>query len=175
MLSKQSFAGVVDALALDDELGELAAAHEVTKGRLFQALLEELRSAGVGHAQTDNSAKRGGAHDFRAEFGPARWHSLSLRADALRKLVRIKVADDNDLKTAREGFVLCKAFFDSLELHLVEGKEALKGRIVHPPAPGTLRQKAVRFGCPIGSLCLDHVCTCLEMTLKCRLEWTDRK
>ena len=115
-------AGVVDALALDDELGELAAAHEVTKGRLFQALLEELRSAGVGHAQTDNSAKRGGAHDFRAEFGPARWHSLSLRADALRKLVRIKVADDNDLKTAREGFVLCKAFFDSLaELAALRG------------------------------------------------------
>ena len=106
--------GVRDALALDDELGVLSTEHEMSKGRLFQALLEELRAVGANHAQTDNSVKKSGRTDYRAEFGEERWAALAQRADALRNLVRIKVADDNDLKTARAGLVLCAEFFDGL-------------------------------------------------------------
>ena len=80
-----------------------------------QALLEELRQAGADHAQTDNSgSKTQQTTDYAAEFGPSEWAALAQRADSLRKLVRIKVADDNDLKTARAGFLLCAEFFDGL-------------------------------------------------------------
>ena len=79
-----------------------------------QALLEELRQAGAGHAQTDNSGQKEGATDYAAEFGHEAWQLLAQRADSLRKLVRIKVADDNDLKTARSGLTLCHDFFRGL-------------------------------------------------------------
>jgi hypothetical protein len=102
------------ALAFDDELAGLAAAHEMSKGRLFQALLEELRAAEAGHAQVDNSGKKGSSTDYSAEFGEARWSELAKEADNLRKLVRIKVADDNDLKTARQGLLICQEFFDGI-------------------------------------------------------------
>lgn len=94
-------AAVLDALALDEELTDLAAAHEMSKGRLFQELLEELRAAGVDHAQTDNSARRDGTTDHSIEFGAARWRVLAARADALRRLVRIKVARAHQRARAR--------------------------------------------------------------------------
>lgn len=107
-------ASVSRALAFDDELATLAAAHEMSKGRLFQALLEELRAAEAGHAQVDNSGKKASTTDYAAEFGDARWAELAANADNLRKLVRIKVADDNDLKTARQGLLICREFFDDI-------------------------------------------------------------
>lgn len=104
------------ALALDDELDQLARTRGVIKGKLFQSLLEALRAEGAAHAQLDNSVKHlGGIADATA-FGLnlAQWASLTMRADALRNLVRIKVADDNDLRTARLGLVLCAEFFRAL-------------------------------------------------------------
>ena len=110
-------AAVRDALRLDDELGEIATSvHARSKGHLFQALLETLRAAGVDHAQTEMSPgkARVPSVDFRDALGDERWQALATRCDALRKLVRIKVADDNDLRTARAGLVLCNEFFDAL-------------------------------------------------------------
>ena len=42
------------------------------------------------------------------------WGVLTHKADAMRKLVRIKLADDNDLKTARSGLEMCDEFFKGL-------------------------------------------------------------
>jgi hypothetical protein len=119
-------ADVADARAFDDELGLLATSHAMLKGRIFQGLLECLRAAGADHAQLDNSAKKQGGGGIAQECGlaPAEWSALADRADALRKLVRVKVADDNDLKTARRGLDTCADFFAGLErlttLKLVE-------------------------------------------------------
>ena len=108
--------GVADARALDDELTAMAGRTGVLKGRIFQGLLECLRAQGAAHAQLDNSAKKPGGGSVAAECGldPPEWEALADRADALRKLVRIKVADDNDLKTARAGLDMCATFFDGL-------------------------------------------------------------
>lgn len=60
--------------------------------------------------------------NYSEEFGDASWAQLAKRADALRNLVRIKVADDNDLKTAHAGLQLCGEFFDGLaELSSMRG------------------------------------------------------
>ena len=108
--------GVADARALDDELTSLARSTGVLKGRIFQGLLECLRAQGAAHAQLDNSAKKQPGGNVATELGltTPEWQSLADRADALRKLVRIKVADDNDLKTARQGLDLCARFFEGL-------------------------------------------------------------
>ena len=105
---------VTSAIAFNDELARLGAEHEMSKGRLFQALLEELRDAGADHAQMDNSSKKGDRTDYRTEFGADKWAGLAASADALRNLVRVKVADDNDLRTARAGLVICNDFFEGL-------------------------------------------------------------
>ena len=108
--------GVADAIALDDELNALASTTGILKGKIFQGLLECLRAAGAEHAQLDNSAKKPGGGNVAHECGldTSEWTALADRADALRKLVRIKVADDNDLKTARAGLDMCAVFFDGL-------------------------------------------------------------
>ena len=105
-----------ETIALDNELGALAESSGVLKGRIFQGLLECLRSAGADHAQMDNSAKKQGGGGVARECGvePPDWRALADRADDLRKLVRVKVADDNDLKTARQGLQLCDEFFEDL-------------------------------------------------------------
>jgi len=118
---------VQEALAFDDELCELAASRGVIKGKLFQALLEELRATGASHAQLDNSCKKFGGFGVAKEFklNLAEWASLTMKADALRNLVRIKVADDNDLQTARSGLVLCYEFFLGLgQLTELRGPQA---------------------------------------------------
>ena len=56
----------------------------------------------------------GYATDYPEEFGPDTWARLVGCADALRLLVRVKVADDNDLKTAHSGLQICTAFFEGL-------------------------------------------------------------
>ena len=112
-------ASVTSALAFDDELTALGAEHEMPKGRIFQALLEELRHAGADHAQTENTPTKTASQTasrskYHEEFGAEKWAELAASADTLRNLVRIKVADDNDLKTARQGLILCRDFFDGL-------------------------------------------------------------
>ena len=133
----------------------LSEANAISTGRIFQGLLECLREAGAEHAQLDNSAKKqNGGMGVARQCGldANAWDALAQRADALRKLVRIKVrgahaqsachalptslprrerrpsapppaqaypdvhqvADDNDLKTAKAGLVLCHEFFDGL-------------------------------------------------------------
>ena len=42
------------------------------------------------------------------------WARLTMRAHDLRQLVRIKVADDNDLRTARQGLELAAEYFAAL-------------------------------------------------------------
>ena len=73
-----------------------------------------MTAAEAGHAQVDNSGKKAPSTDYVAEFGDARWAELAANADNLRKLVRIKVADDNDLKTARQALLICREFFDGI-------------------------------------------------------------
>ena len=106
---------VQDALSLDDELDALAAKGAL-KGKIFQGLLEALRAAGAGHSQLDNSCKNLTGMALPQEYGLSlmQWSMLTLQADALRNLVRIKVADDNDLRTARLGLLLCNDFFQAL-------------------------------------------------------------
>ena len=108
---------VVDALALDDELHALSERRGLLKGHVFQALLEALRAQGTSHAQLDNSCKQLGGVATPHELGLSllQWSLLCARADALRNLVRVKVADDNDLRTARLGLLLCRDFFAALE------------------------------------------------------------
>ena len=57
------------------------------------------------------------------------------QADALRNLVRIKVADDNDLRTARTGLEECAECFVGIAAGanargIAEGEMMLKGK--HP-------------------------------------------
>lgn len=107
---------VAESLTLDDELDLLALSHHVLKGKLFQGLIEALRAAGCGHAQFENSVKHIGGN-MATELGLSlvHWSRLTLQADAMRNLVRIKVADDNDLRTCREGLLLCDDFFRALQ------------------------------------------------------------
>jgi hypothetical protein len=109
---------VSKALAFDDALTAAAAAAERTKGHLFQALLEALREQGAEHAQMDNSSKNIFAGSMVAattyKMSLAQWARLTYDASDLRNLVRVKVADDNDLRTARQGLELAAEFFDAL-------------------------------------------------------------
>ena len=119
---------VDQALAFDAKLDQLAMTAGKVKGRLFQALLEELRAQGASHAQMDNSNKNlfGGAMVAASEFGLdlVTWSRLTVAADELRQLVRIKVADDNDLKTARSGLVLAAELFAAVtRLAKLQAKE----------------------------------------------------
>ena len=109
---QQARASVGQALRFDEELGELAAAKGVSKGKLFQAMVEALRKAGESSAQLDNSGEHlEGLGNEEFGLSVAEWAVLTQKADSLRKLVRIKLADDNDLKTARSGLELCDEFF----------------------------------------------------------------
>jgi len=106
---------VADALAFDDQLSSLSSERGISKGLLFQSLLEELRQAGATHAQLDNSAGKIEGAGIRSAsslgISLSVWSKLCLQADALRNLVRIKIADDNDLQTARRGLEECAACF----------------------------------------------------------------
>ena len=65
-----------------------------------------------------NSAKLlpGSAAGVAKDFGLSllQWAQMLLAAEDLRTLVRVKVADDNDLKTASQGLQLCAEFFAGL-------------------------------------------------------------
>lgn len=86
------------------------------KGTVFQELLAALRRAGASHAQTDLSARAEAASSGDGTFGLSRseWVAMQAQADSLRKLVRIKLADDNDLQAAQCALATCSEFFSSL-------------------------------------------------------------
>ena len=91
-------------------------------------LLEALREHGAAHAQLDNSSKNlfagtmAASKEYKMSLGD--WARLTYAASDLRTLVRIKVADDNDLRTARSGLELAAEFFDALSrLASLRGEE----------------------------------------------------
>ena len=108
---------VASALAFDARLTELAAESGALKGTIFQDLLAALREAGASHAQVDLSFReRSGSVAELLGLNLSEWASLQGQADALRNLVRIKVADDNDLKAANLALQTCSDFFGGLTL-----------------------------------------------------------
>ena len=97
---------VSESLAFDNALGQKAAAVGVLKGTIFQALL----------ARADGSAEATAA-SVGVEMAEAEWEAQAAGADALRKLVRIKVQDDNDLKAANGALSSCAEFFANLSTY----------------------------------------------------------
>ena len=98
---------VTAALAFDNALGKLASDRGILKGTIFQALLASVEGS------DSASAKSVGLDDMSA----SEWVSQAARADALRKLVRIKVQDDNDLKAANGALSSCGDFFANLSIY----------------------------------------------------------
>ena len=97
---------VSESLAFDNSLGQRAAALGVLKGTIFQALL----------ARADGSAEATAA-SVGVEMEATEWEAQAAGADALRKLVRIKVQDDNDLKAANGALSSCAEFFANLSTY----------------------------------------------------------
>ena len=62
-------------------------------------------------------ADRGSGSAEAAALGVGRteWVAMQASADSMRGLVRIKIADDNDIKAARCALETCRDFFDALE------------------------------------------------------------
>ena len=105
------------SLAFDDELGALAKGRGVNKGAIFQALLEALREAGCDHGgglDNDKDDKRLAGMGLEFGCSISQWALLAHRAEVMRRLIRIKLQDENDLRTARQGLLLCSAFFEDL-------------------------------------------------------------
>ena len=111
-------------MAFETSLSELAKEKGVLKGKIFQSLLEDLRGAQASHAQVDLSARANGESGAEVFAIPrAQWVAMQAQADTLRNLVRIKIADDNDIKAARCALATCADFFDNLEeLSKLRGK-----------------------------------------------------
>ena len=129
---------VSQALRFEEELDELATSRDVLKGRLFQAMLESQRvrraaDVVVAEAATEPlegprapPSKGDGSEPSvesqqppligNADFGltSVEWAELVEKANDLCELIKIKVQDDNDLKTARAGLSMCKGFLDTL-------------------------------------------------------------
>ena len=129
---------VSQALRFEEELDELATSRDVLKGRLFQAMLESQcvrRAADVVVAEAATEPLEGprappskgdGSEPSvesqqppligNADFGltSVEWAELVEKANDLCELIKIKVQDDNDLKTARAGLSMCKGFLDTL-------------------------------------------------------------
>lgn len=98
---------VAASLAFDDALGKLASDKGVLKGTIFQALL----------AKADGSEAATAASVGLEEMAASEWEAQAAGADALRKLVRIKVQDDNDLKAANGALSSCGEFFSNLGIY----------------------------------------------------------
>ena len=122
---------VTEALQFDEELAELAASRGILKGKLFQALVEALRKQREAEAliaavvaPDDSEGETPRPLDLQQgvpltgndEFNFTRdeWAELVRRADDLRQLIKIKVQDDNDLRTAHSGLDMCKDFLGTL-------------------------------------------------------------
>lgn len=93
--AKAASAAVEEALTFVSALDSLACLARQRKSRLFRALVEE-------DAQAAGSAFGGDA---------AEWAELVCRARRCRDLVRVKIQDDNDLNTARDGLRMCQEYF----------------------------------------------------------------
>ena len=128
---------VSQALRFEEELDELATSRDVLKGRLFQAMLESQRvrraaDVVVAEAATEPlegprapPSKGDGSEPSvesqqppligNADFGltSVEWAELVEKANDLCELIKIKVQDDNDLKTARAGLDV-QGFLDTL-------------------------------------------------------------
>jgi len=94
------------SLTFDESLAATAESSKQLKGTIFQALL----------AFADGRAESTAA-SVNCEIGEAEWQELSRGSDALRKLVRIKVQDDNDLKAANQALQSCAEFFENLKVY----------------------------------------------------------
>ena len=129
---------VSQALRFDEELDELATSRDVLKGRLFQAMLESQRvrraadvviaeaateplegprappSKGDGSDPSVESQQPPLIGNDNFDLTSAEWAELVDKANDLCELIKIKVQDDNDLKTARAGLSMCKGFLDTL-------------------------------------------------------------
>ena len=97
---------VASSLAFDTGLGQRAADSGQLKGTIFQALL----------AYSDGS-HGATASSVGLELSEEEWQAEAQGADALRKLVRIKVQDDNDLKAANGALSSCGDFFANLSIY----------------------------------------------------------
>lgn len=94
------------SVSFDVTLAERAQSSGVLKGTIFQALL----------AFADGRAEST-AESVGVQLSDGDWAELSQGSDALRKLVRIKVQDDNDLKAANLALKSCADFFDNLKCY----------------------------------------------------------
>uniref|UniRef100_A0A7S2IFW4 Uncharacterized protein n=1 Tax=Haptolina brevifila TaxID=156173 RepID=A0A7S2IFW4_9EUKA len=102
---------VSSSLEFDVLLGQRAASSGVLKGAIFQGLLA------FADGRSESTAESVGI-----EMSDGDWEELSGSADTLRKLVRIKVQDDNDLKAANSALSSCDEFFRNLELYSTREK-----------------------------------------------------
>jgi len=96
---------VKGSLAFDADLGSRAASSGILKGTIFQALLRKADGDDVGGASVG------------LDVSDADWAALADGAAELRRLVRIKVQDDNDLKAANGALSSCADFFRNLALY----------------------------------------------------------
>lgn len=101
------------SLDFDTTLAEHASSSGVLKGAIFQALLA---SADGNEASTSSSVG--------VDMSDEAWAELARGSDALRKLVRIKVQDDNDLKAANHALASCADFFDNLQTYATRKAKA---------------------------------------------------
>lgn len=97
---------VSESLEFDQALGQKAIESNILKGTIFQALL----------ARADGS-EEATASSIALDMPEAEWAEQAAGADALRKLVRIKVQDDNDLKAANGALSSCAEFFANLSTY----------------------------------------------------------
>lgn len=108
---------VAAALAFDESLSALAKQHSKLKGAIFQQLLADARQAGITNSGGVDLSAREGEDEAWVALGLSQteWRVLQAQADAVRKLVRIKLADDNDLAAAQCALASCRDFFTTLE------------------------------------------------------------
>ena len=92
----------------------------VLRGTLSQWLLPFDHNTRLdGQASTPHSVVENMPEEFRGKLTERQVHYLVAGANGVRKLVRIKIADDNDLEQARTALVTIDKFFKLL-YHVAE-------------------------------------------------------
>lgn len=92
----------------------------VLRGTLSQWLLPFDNNTRLdGQASTPHSVVENMPEEFRGKLTERQVHYLVAGANGVRKLVRIKIADDNDLEQARAALVTTDKFFKLL-YHVAE-------------------------------------------------------
>ena len=97
---------VAASIAFYSGLGQLVSSSGTLMGTIFQALL----------ARADGN-EASTAASIGLDLDDGAWAAQTSGADALRKLVRIKVQDDNDLKAANGALSSCSEFFSNLRVY----------------------------------------------------------